>query len=235
MRLVRYAPIANKLPTKPPDQAAPDTHIRHNKDNFSKAPRYRGDLHLRGQRRALLVAATDAIAPDTRGAFLLQMGGVNSLRIRGRGSKMSALALLQKGFAMTKRKERAERAEVVLTPQEHARLTRSWQAGDEALLKLVLAIRCIKEAKTQRDLARAKVAMQEHSIRSMIVDGVSWRQVYRYLEIAMPEIARDELFLALEALRARLFRECQKVRSKLDLAPLPDDPALPLSEGGSQK
>ena len=148
---------------------------------------------------------------------------------------MRALTLLQKGFAMTKRKEKTERVEVVLTPQEHDRLTRSWQVGDETLLKLVLAIRCIKEAKTQRDLARAKVAMQEHAIRSMIVDGVSWRQVFRYLEIAMPEISRDELFLALEALRARLFRGRQKNRSKLDSAPLPDDPALPLSEGGSKK
>ena len=98
-----------------------------------------------------------------------------------------------------------------LTPEEHAKQTRSWQAGDEALVKLSTAMRMAKEAKTIRELARARVAIQETLIRSMVADGAPWAFVLEHLEKAMPEIPRNDLFRALEALRNRMLRERQKI------------------------
>lgn len=97
-----------------------------------------------------------------------------------------------------------------LTPEEHARQTRSWQAGDVALVKLSVAMRKAKEAKTNRELARARVAIQETLIRGMIAEGTQWAMVLEHLEKAMPDIPTGDLFKALEALRKRLLRERQK-------------------------
>lgn len=101
--------------------------------------------------------------------------------------------------------------QIQLTPEEHARQTRSWQAGDEALVKLSVAMRKAKEAKTNRELARARVAIQEILIRGMIADGASWGMVLEHLEKAMPDISAGDLFKALEALRKRILRERQKM------------------------
>jgi hypothetical protein len=97
-----------------------------------------------------------------------------------------------------------------LTPEEHARQTRSWQAGDVALVKLSVAMRKAKEAKTNRELARARVAIQETLIRGMIAEGAQWPMVLEHLEKAMPDIPAEDLFRALEALRKRILRDRQK-------------------------
>ncbi|MBU3640996.1 hypothetical protein [Polynucleobacter sp. Fuers-14] len=100
--------------------------------------------------------------------------------------------------------------QIQLTPEEHARQTRSWQAGDVALVKLSVAMRKAKEAKTNRELARARVAIQETLIRGMIAEGAQWAMVLEHLEKAMPDIEKKDLFKALEALRFRILRERQK-------------------------
>lgn len=103
-----------------------------------------------------------------------------------------------------------EEDQIQLTPEEHARQTRSWQAGDVALVKLSVAMRKAKEAKTNRELARARVAIQETLIRGMIAEGAQWAMVLEHLEKAMPDIPAGDLFKALEALRKRILRERQK-------------------------
>lgn len=111
--------------------------------------------------------------------------------------------------------------QIQLTPEEHARQTRSWQAGDMALVKLSVAMRKAKEAKTNRELARARVAIQETLIRGMITDGAQWGLVLEHLEKAMPEIPEGDLFKALEALRKRILRERQKTEEELTIQKLP--------------
>lgn len=101
--------------------------------------------------------------------------------------------------------------QIQLTPEEHARQTRSWQAGDVALVKLSVAMRKAKEAKTNRELARARVAIQETLIRGMLAEGAQWAMVLEHLEKAMPDIEKKDLFKALEALRFRILRERQKL------------------------
>ena len=101
--------------------------------------------------------------------------------------------------------------QIQLTPEEHARQTRSWQAGDVALVKLSVAMRKAKEAKTNRELARARVSIQETIIRGMIAEGAQWAMVLEHLEKAMPDIEKKDLFKALEALRFRMLRERQKM------------------------
>ena len=104
--------------------------------------------------------------------------------------------------------------QIQLTPEEHARQTRSWQAGDVALVKLSVAMRKAKEAKTNRELARARVSIQETLIRGMIAEGAQWAMVLEHLEKAMPEIPAGDLFKALEALRKRILRERQKTEGE---------------------
>lgn len=105
--------------------------------------------------------------------------------------------------------------QIQLTPEEHARQTRSWQAGDEALVKLSVAMRKAREAKTNRELARARVSIQETLIRGMIAEGAQWAMVLEHLEKAMPDIPAGDLFKALEALRKRILRERQKNEGEL--------------------
>lgn len=104
--------------------------------------------------------------------------------------------------------------QIQLTPEEHARQTRSWQAGDVALVKLSVAMRKAKEAKTNRELARARVSIQETLIRGMIAEGAQWAMVLEHLEKAMPDIPAGDLFKALEALRKRILRERQKTEGE---------------------
>ena len=103
-----------------------------------------------------------------------------------------------------------DEGQIQLTPEEHARQTRSWQAGDVALVKLSVAMRKAKEAKTNSELARARVSIQETIIRGMIAEGAQWAMVLEHLEKAMPDIEKKDLFKALEALRFRMLRERQK-------------------------
>ncbi|MBU3595083.1 hypothetical protein ICN10_01560 [Polynucleobacter sp. 86C-FISCH] len=109
--------------------------------------------------------------------------------------------------------------QIQLTPEEHARQTRSWQAGDIALVKLSVAMRKAREAKTNRELARARISIQETLIRGMIAEGAQWAVVLEHLEKAMPEIPSGDLFKALEALRKRILRERQKTEEELEQKP----------------
>ena len=91
-----------------------------------------------------------------------------------------------------------------------------WAQGDKAITDMYLALQAAEAAKTTRELAHARVRLQEKIIRKMLASGVSQASILDGLVASMPLIPKKDLHAALEAIRNRILRERKKAEKNTE-------------------